>query len=710
MKKKYLFVIAIIWVATGQAQNISFPDPVFKAALIAQIDFDNDGEISLAEAQGAEYLDFQNVPITDLTGIYEFTNLNQLTLQNTAVTAIDLSGISSLSGVTITANANLQTLDLSGSGITFISAEYNPLLTSIDTQNCMSLHVIYCEHNNLSDLNVSGCVNLEWIECNYNQLTAIDLTTNPNLDTIQIDANLIEELDVSMTDCVEVFANNNPNLAWVNAKNGRNSHPTFINCPNLVFICVDDEQELNQTYVTNPNAVINQYCSFTPGGNYNIVSGKFTFDGNGDGCEATDAHFRNVKVNVNDGSGDQAVFTNASGMYQFFANTGTFTLEPVLDNPAFFSVSPASSVVNFPIENGSVSTNDFCVTPIGNHPDVETVVLSTDNAEPGFDAHYWLVIKNKGNQVVSGTATVAFDDTRLDFMSSYPDVTAQTVGNISWDYNNLQPFETRTFQFALNVNNPTETPAVNIGDTFLFTASALVVGDETPEDNTFSLTQTVAGSLDPNDKTCLEGNVVSPNKIGEYLHYLIRFENTGTANAHNIVVKDMIDVAKFDIASLQVISASHEVDTRINANKTEFIFEGIELAPEAQGFVLFKIKTLPTLTTGTTVTNKADIFFDYNFPVITEPANTTFQTLGIADQEFDASVKIFPNPTRNTFVNNADSEIKSVQLFDIQGRLLKTMLPDSNQVTVDIAGQTGGIYFVKAVSSKGSSVQKIIRE
>ena len=66
--------------------------------------------------------------------------------------------------------------------------------------------------------------------------------------------------------------------------------------------------------------------------------------------------------------------------------------------------------------------------------------------------------------------------------------------------------------------------------------------------------------------------------VGKEVHYLIRFENTGTANAENIVVKDMIDTTKFDINSLIPIDGSHPFVTKIsNTNKVEFIFENINL-------------------------------------------------------------------------------------------------------------------------------------
>jgi hypothetical protein len=65
--------------------------------------------------------------------------------------------------------------------------------------------------------------------------------------------------------------------------------------------------------------------------------------------------------------------------------------------------------------------------------------------------------------------------------------------------------------------------------------------------------------------------------VGKELHYMIRFENTGTASAVNIVVKDMIDMDKFDISSLVPLEWKSSVYvTRISiGNKVEFIFENI---------------------------------------------------------------------------------------------------------------------------------------
>ncbi|MGK4567189.1 T9SS type A sorting domain-containing protein [Flavobacterium sp. 3HN19-14] len=256
-----------------------------------------------------------------------------------------------------------------------------------------------------------------------------------------------------------------------------------------------------------------------------------------------------------------------------------------------------------------------------------------------------------------------------------------------------------------------ETPAVNIDDIFNFNSTISITGtDEMPSDNSFDLLQTVTGAFDPNDKICLNGTTVVPSQIGKYLNYVINFENTGTAAAVNIVVKDEIDGAKFDVASLQVLESSHAMNTKVTGNKVEFIFPNINLAPEAHGRVVFKIKTKNTLVTGNSVTNKADIYFDYNFPVATNNATTTFQNLGIGDVQIDNSIAISPNPVNDVLNIKAAGIIKSVELYDVQGRMLVAKIADTNYSDFDVSAISSGVYFVKIKTSEGVKTERILKK
>ncbi|MEZ4853789.1 T9SS type A sorting domain-containing protein [Flavobacterium sp.] len=205
-----------------------------------------------------------------------------------------------------------------------------------------------------------------------------------------------------------------------------------------------------------------------------------------------------------------------------------------------------------------------------------------------------------------------------------------------------------------------------------------------------------------------------PNMVGEYVHYMIRFENTGTYPAENIVVKDMIDTTKFDIATLVPISGSHEFYTRINGNKVEFIFENINLPfndANNDGYVVFKIKTLPSLVIGDTFSNQANIYFDYNFPITTNNFTTTVQQpLSIQDFAFDKEFTIYPNPVKNELhiSNKNKMEIQSLEIYNVLGQLVMAITHPNE--AIEVSQLKTGNYFVKVTTEKGSSTTKFIKD
>jgi hypothetical protein len=436
-----------------------------------------------------------------------------------------------------------------------------------------------------------------------------------------------------------------------------------------------------------------------------------TFDGNNNGCDINDIFQPNIRVNINDGTNQGATFTNTTGNYNFYTQAGSFDLTPNVENPTWFTFTPTTATIPFANNNNNTVNQNFCITANGVHEDVETVVTPITPSRPGFDATYKLVYRNKGNQTLSGNVSFTYEDEVLDFVSSTVMPTSQSTGLLSYDYTNLLPFESRSIEITLNVNAPTETPSVNIGDVLNFSATINpTAGDENPSDNTFNYNETVVGSYDPNDITCLEGDIVAPSEIGNYLHYNIRFENTGTAAAEFVVVKVEVNQTDFDMNSLQIMNSSDPVDARINQNIVEFIFQNIQLESGGHGNILLKIKSKNNLQVGDEVNKKANIYFDYNFPILTNDAETVFQSLNNPDFQNDASISVYPNPTNGIVTVNCNNSIKSIQLYDVQGRLLQTNLVNENETTIDVSTKAKGVYFLKILSDKGMKVEKIVRE
>jgi hypothetical protein len=76
----------------------------------------------------------------------------------------------------------------------------------------------------------------------------------------------------------------------------------------------------------------------------------------------------------------------------------------------------------------------------------------------------------------------------------------------------------------------------------------------------------------------------------------------------------------------------------------------------------------------------------------------------------DNSVKIYPNPANSIVKIDADTTIRSIYLYDIQGRQLQAEYRNETNVSLDVSGRAAGIYFVKITTDRGVKVEKLIKE
>jgi hypothetical protein len=576
-------------------------------------------------------------------------------IQNTLIESL-VSDILSMYNLVIKNNTLLQLIDIKIYDSCYLLIEQNQSLdvVNIESDLIQDITVSIVDNFLLNDLSIINLKSINDSLIKNSPLTNLNIE-NCTFGLFTIDNIETESIDLSDTKFIgEIYLTNNLFLKYINVKNGDFNNFNGINCnnlPQLEYVCAN-EWQIQYYYslfsIQFPNVNVNSYCSFTPGGEFFTIQGNSKLDLTANGCEENGIDFPNMKFTITEGTISGNIISNTSGDYSIPVQAGTHTITPVLENPTYFNVNPPSLVVTFP-DQSSPFTQDFCFTPNGVHQDVEVTIIPINSSRPGFDSYYSINYKNKGTTVVSGTLSLTFTDNVMDFVSSNPIQSMVEPNILNWNYTDLQPFETREIVLTFNLNSPQETPALNGGEVLEFIAIVdPLSGDEMPSDNTSTLNQEVVNSFDPNDKTCLEGSVVSTELIGQYVHYVIRFENTGTFFAQNVVVKDEIDLSKFDLNSLIVLSASHQQWTRINDNKVEFIFENIQLpfppSEERYGYIAFKIKLKNNLIVGDTFSNFASIYFDYNFPIITEPATTSIEALSNPDFEFSSFVKLYPNP------------------------------------------------------------------
>ena len=750
--KKHILLFFFGLSTLTKAQIINIPDANFKNALLHTMcvdtqghgsydndaDTNDDGEVQLSEALAIKRLYVPNQQIVSMAGIEWFVRLVYLNCSNNKITDLDIQPLINLEYLDCSENAlknftahglnNLTDLYCGYNQLTFLSlyglsrllilrCEYNKL-HFLELSGLYGLIELHCFGNELTTLNLRHLDRLQYINCDENRLKSLNLEGAPSLEALNCNYNQLSTLDVQHLPYLTYLSCFNNQLVYLFLKNGtvKQQGLSFEHNPGLSYICCDEIEVASirdeVVKLGLANCTVNAYCSFTPGGIFYTLQGEAKIDADNNGCDANDPIYPSLKFDITDGQSNGSILSDSMGNYVIPLQAGTYTWTPVVENPSYYAVSPNMAQATVPA-SGDVVTQNFCLTVKGAHQDVEVSIVPNTPLRPGFEAIYKLLYKNKGTEAENGSLIFYFDDNLMDFVAATQNPDNQATGVLAWNYTNLRPLETRSVSLTLRCNSPAQTPPVNAGDVLTF--NALVQGsqpDEMPADNDFTLQQTVVGARDPNDKTCLEGNAITPEMVGQYVHYLIRFENTGTYAAENIVVKDVIDTTVFELASLQITDASHVVKTRIgHGNEVEFIFEDIQL-PFAEatndGYVAFKIKTKPTLVLGDSLKNKAEIYFDYNLPVVTNETHTTVQNPVVKATDLGGlPLAIFPNPVRELLHFQGEAPIDRADIFDLSGKIIQSLQVSDQRVNV--RALPNGPYWVKAYSSGKVYQTKMIK-
>ncbi|MEO2059487.1 MAG: T9SS type A sorting domain-containing protein [Mesonia sp.] len=657
MKKITLFLFFAICLQNMYSQNIDFPDENLKNALLEYepiIDINDDGEIQISEALAVTELQlnfyYTNYNITDPTGLENFENLTDLDLYGNSITSIE----------------------------------------------------------------VSSLINLEYLYLGNNSITSIDVSNNVALLYFDIYDNLITELDVSQNpNIIGLSFFDNTELTYLNLKNGNSSNISlgegFYETPNLELVCVDEIDIFNPweyQQLQEINASITTNCDFGDD-ELNLVSGFVKYD-IGSGCDdASAATVANTFVFANVDGYDYATLTQENGYYTLYTTEGNNTLTAFSAN-SNFTFTPASQQVNF-TGYGNQETVNFCAEANAEVSDASIVLLPIGNAVPGFSSNYQIVITNQGTTDLDGEILLTYNENLQTFIEASPSEITATNNTLSFSFTDLAPFQSDYINVEfLNAQPPTLTS----GDILDFNVEVIPsVTDDNLENNEFILDQEVVNSYDPNDKRVLEGSQVHIDDAGKYLNYIIRFQNTGTANAQRVAIRDTLS-ANLDWNSLQMISSSDSYQMNIkNGNAVEFVFDGINLPYEdadeegSQGYIAYKIKPKSDIAVGDIIAGDAAIYFDFNEPIITNEVSTEIvDELSVASSDFSAQVNLYPNPTSGVvnIQNNSALPIENVEVYSITGQKVLT----STSKQIDLSALNSGVYFVKLIAQEGTSITK----
>ncbi len=458
---------------------------------------------------------------------------------------------------------------------------------------------------------------------------------------------------------------------------------------------------------------------------YNLVNGLIFYDSNSNNILDNGEQIVNgLKIVATKNNDTIGVVSNADGFYSLPLDSGQYRIQLNSTLP-YYSIIPSSIQVEFPAFDKTDSIN-FALQPIPNKKDLSINLLPLNIGRPGFPVQYQLICTNQGTEGISNVQVKFLKNPRVNFVSSSPVVNTTVGDTLIWNIASMKPFDTSYIHLDLRIAAP---PTVNNTDTLLFKSFVYpLTGDETPEDNQFKLVQQVQGSYDPNDKTETHGGIITPEQLAgnDYLTYLIRFQNTGTDTAFNVMIRDTL-TNKLDWSSFEMVSSSHPYQLyMIKPYILEFSFPNILLVdsnknePASHGFIAYRIKPKQNLSIGDTVLNRAHIYFDYNLPVITNDEFTVLRnTLVTSVVDLNAATNqllLYPNPSNGKVTISRNGRLSgktNLQITDMNGRVVHQsnfgqIATEHFNQSIDISNLSKGFYIVSLRVGKDAYYCKFI--
>jgi Secretion system C-terminal sorting domain len=342
------------------------------------------------------------------------------------------------------------------------------------------------------------------------------------------------------------------------------------------------------------------------------------------------------------------------------------------------------------------------------------VLMANGAARPGFDLLYAIDVDNLTTAATGAVTLTVQADPNLVFVAM--NAPATVVGNVyTWNLIMNNAFEHH--EIGLRMHVP---PDVNLIGTVLNTSATLSTANTDVDlgNNSASSQQLVTGSFDPNDKKAITSSRISDVSYfldeDEWIDYTIRFQNTGTDTAFNVVITDTL-LSTLDPATIQWGPSSHTCTRAIEAAGTlKFVYANILLPdsttnePQSHGFVSFRIRPYQPVLPGTFIENTANIFFDFNPPVITEPSVLVaeFSTSVHEQARGQGQLRLLPNPVSDQLMITSDGTIQAITIVASDGREVMHRSMRSANSTIDVADLSAGSYFLLATMNNGSTTRE----
>ena len=489
-------------------------------------------------------------------------------------------------------------------------------------------------------------------------------------------------------------------------------NPTFISSPAGIY-----QLTIHTTYYTAQGVILNDISVFEividapPTAQ---ISGNVFYDWNLNGInDAGDTPASNKYVEFNQNSSHANTNSNGDFVSYFYPGNYTATVSNV---PTYYTVSPYSITISVPDSHSTSVGNNFAIQPI---PGIHDLAISgyTTGIRPGFQFTYRVTACNVGTETESGSVSLFFDNQNLQYLSATPSPDGNNGNQLNWDFTSLPPLQCLSFNVVFKCDSATA-----LGTQIRFSNDVNpIVGDTTPANNSTEQAFTVRGSFDPNDKAVSPEGAISPEQVaaGQELTYTVRFQNTGTAEAINVKIFDMLS-ANLDITSFRLLSQSHPMTYTINSNRLAiFKFDNIMLAdsnanePASHGFITYSIRVNTDLQINNVINNTAQIYFDYNVAAVTNTVSTlvTDVVTGLFESpNKDLSLSLYPNPADGAI----NYELKAIhtgtvnlKLRDMLGREILSLPNQTATGKLDLPN-LHGLFMIEAQSNGKTVVGKMV--
>ncbi|GEM_PF-1542957 len=181
-------------------------------------------------------------------------SFKQLTVTNSALTSLDVSGCPNLDLLHCSSN-KIKNIDVSNCRklVAFI-IERN-LLTTLDVSNNIDLVQLGFFQNQLTTIDLSNNTKLRYLSCSGNQLTSLDISKNTLLERLACDSNPLTSLDVSKNTLLTMLTcSGGQSLTSLDVSKNILLRELYVHANPINFLELMNNKEIRKIYIPNLTA------------------------------------------------------------------------------------------------------------------------------------------------------------------------------------------------------------------------------------------------------------------------------------------------------------------------------------------------------------------------------------------------------------------------------------------------------------------------